>query len=468
MSQVDPNADPNADPDRAGDSPRGEARSDRLPATLTAGERRPLHESADSAASAETTVTAAPRAAAPGEGTLADGLETTLAVAALPVVAVVLLAGQFYLATILLVLIAVAAVALLVRRRRRAVSAPSRGVLVVGNLLVLLLALSTLLWAGETYYRFVYDQTDSFSLTLTSQQFVARHYPANNWGLCDNVDYTGPADPTRRRLTFLGDSFTVGYGLADIDQRFVNRIRAGRGGEWEIQSFAQIGADSADQLRDLRYFVDERNVHLDTAVLAYCLNDISDITPQWQATLERMLQQYKEELPFPLDQSYFLNLYYFRLYAARDPAVANYYSDLIEAYDGEIWDVQAQRLRDFAAFCREREAGLLVVIFPFLQRLGAEYPFAAAHEKVARLFAEEQVPTIDLRPLYERYDEEELRVSIYDAHPNAFAHQLAAEAITTLVLENMGPPRTSAPQPAADMEAGTGAEAPPGYSAILE
>jgi len=47
---------------------------------------------------------------------------------------------------------------------------------VAGNSLVLLLMLSTLFLIGESYYRFVYDATDSFSQTRTSQRWFERHF----------------------------------------------------------------------------------------------------------------------------------------------------------------------------------------------------------------------------------------------------------------------------------------------------
>ena len=50
----------------------------------------------------------------------------------------------------------------------------------VGNGIVVLLLLSLLLLAGEVYYRYVYDTTDSFALTRVTQACATR-WRATTW-----------------------------------------------------------------------------------------------------------------------------------------------------------------------------------------------------------------------------------------------------------------------------------------------
>jgi len=96
--------------------------------------------------------------------------------------------------------------------------------LVVGNLCALL-ALITLLFAiAECYYRFWYDTTDGLALTRISRSWSKRHFHYNNAGFRARKEYTSTPTADRRRVTFLGDSFAVGYGIARVQDRLSNLV----------------------------------------------------------------------------------------------------------------------------------------------------------------------------------------------------------------------------------------------------
>jgi hypothetical protein len=48
--------------------------------------------------------------------------------------------------------------------------------LLQGNLLILLALFSIVLLVGEIYYRFAYDETDSFALTNSTNRWILRYY----------------------------------------------------------------------------------------------------------------------------------------------------------------------------------------------------------------------------------------------------------------------------------------------------
>jgi hypothetical protein len=52
------------------------------------------------------------------------------------------------------------------------------------------------------------------------------------------------------------------------------------------------------------------------------------------------------------------------------------------------------------------------------------------------------VPHLDLLPVYVDYADAELVVNRFDAHPNEFAHSLAAEAIGRFLKKEIGEPAT--------------------------
>ncbi|MCH7989482.1 MAG: hypothetical protein IID46_10105 [Planctomycetes bacterium] len=294
--------------------------------------------------------------------------------------------------------------------------------LLLGNMLLLLFLVSLVLLSGEIYVRFYYDTTESFGLSKTTRRWFDRHFVLNNIGFRDSVPYWPATRPGSRRLTFFGDSFTAGHGIADVEDRFANRIRAMHPDD-EIHVFATCGWDTGHELQALNYFTGA-NYQLEEVVLVYCLNDIADIDPEWDRVSKRIYDTNPSSL---LHESYFLDMLSCRFRAARDPDIGNYYGFIRDSYSGGIW--QRERLIELVNFVRGQGGRITVVTFPFLHSLGPDYPYRNIHTKLDRLWREHKVPHLDLLDIFETRSPSELVVNSRDVHPNEFAHELAAAAI---------------------------------------
>ncbi len=299
--------------------------------------------------------------------------------------------------------------------------------LLAANALVLAGLLSVVVCGLEVYYRYFYDSTDLLGLTRISARWFERHYQYNKLEIRDNIEYMSTVAPGRKRVTFLGDSFTAGHGVADVDKRFVNLMRERTAGRLELHAAARNGFDTGQEVGALRLLAD-LGYETDVVVLVYVLNDVSDLIPAWQAHLARIYREQADE-PFLVRHSYFINKLYYQLKATRDPGVANYFTSIRAAYDGPIWAQQQSRLAGLAEYCRFRNIRLLVVTFPFLQALGPDYAYAGIHRRLDRFWSELGVPHLDLLPVFASYAPEQVVVGKYDAHPNERAHAVAADAI---------------------------------------
>ena len=191
--------------------------------------------------------------------------------------------------------------------------------------------------------------------------------------------------------------------------------------------FGVNGFDTGAEVATLTRLTDE-GYEMDLVVLVYVLNDISDLVPEWQDILHRIYVEEKSD-NFFVRHSYFINSTYYRIKAARDPAISDYYGFVRGAYDGPLWDVQKARLRELVNLVRSHDAELMVVTFPFLHGLGDDYAYRDVHERLDVFWNELDVPHLDLLPIYEGYKPGKLVVGSADAHPNEFAHGLAAAAI---------------------------------------
>jgi hypothetical protein len=298
----------------------------------------------------------------------------------------------------------------------------------LGNVVICLCLCSFLFLVLEFYYRYLYDTTDSFAMTRTTARWFYRHYFTNNAGVRDDENYFSKRRPElERRISFIGDSFTVGHGVAEVEDRFANRVRSARIDKWEVHVWADAGRDTGTEIELIDQLA-ERGFEFDTVVLVYCLNDISDIVPEQKSIAERAAQAEPAQ-NFLCAHSLFINTYYFRIKARLTPEVTGYYAHLRSAYEGPVWNEQRRRLDKFREAVDSAGGRLLVVTFPFLHTLGDNYEYRAAHEKLRSFWAERNVPHLDLLDLFEQHRDETLTVNRYDAHPNDRAHALAAAAI---------------------------------------
>jgi len=308
--------------------------------------------------------------------------------------------------------------------------------LVAGNVLVFGLVVSLPLPVGEAYYRFFYDTTDSFGLTKTSRRWFERHWRFNQAQVRDSVARYDPAvRPGARRVTFLGDSFTAGHGVADVERRFANLVRARRP-DWEIQVMAWSGVETGEELAALSGTA-SFGYELDVVVLVYVLNDVSDLIPGWKETYARLARE-RERGRFLLDHSWLINTWYYRLRARAGAETSSYFDLVHEAYTGESWEEQRARLRAILDEVRGRGGRLLVVTFPFLHATGEDYAFADVHDRLDRTWEEWNVPHLDLLTTYSAYAPSDLVVNPYDAHPNEQAHRIAADAMLPFIERHMG------------------------------
>jgi hypothetical protein len=335
------------------------------------------------------------------------------------------------------------------RHQRRVGSSVGWARLLAGNFLILLVPITLTLALGEIYFRFFYDTTDSIAYTKVAQRWIKRHYHHNSAKFRDNVEYSLAIAPGKRRVSFLGDSFTAGHGIKDVEDRFSNRLRRLHP-DWEVHVLAGNGLDTGAQVGFLDGFT-ARGYQVDHVVLVYCLNDVNDLLAEWALTQASITNRVSERLPF-YDDSYFLDLAYYRLTIARIPWVKDYFSFVREAYRGEKWEEQKQRLRTLRDVVESRGGKLSVVTFPFLNALGRNYEYQFIHDELNTFWREASVPHLDLLPVLREFSPAQLTVNAFDAHPNEFANELAAKAIDEFLVGQMHKP-TAAPVEAAPANA---------------
>ncbi|MGE5194446.1 MAG: GDSL-type esterase/lipase family protein [Deltaproteobacteria bacterium] len=290
----------------------------------------------------------------------------------------------------------------------------------------------------ELYFAIIYDQSDSFNMSLVSQHWFDRHVRRNNELFRDARPLLLRVPRGMQRVCFVGDSFTFGHGIKDVADRFSDRVgarlEAARPGKFLVANMGEAGINVMQVANLVNEYV-RNGCQMDVLVYVICLNDIEGMSPGDSGRYQQLSVQSPRFFLFR--NSYFLNLLYFRVQQAGLPQVRNYYSELPEAYHGAAWSGMRNKLDELCEVCRDYDIDLRIVIFPFVHNLGPEYPFDDAHRKIAEYCRQANVPCLDLKPILETHAGEGLTVNRFDAHPNARAHALAAEAIETKLLADL-------------------------------
>ncbi len=297
-------------------------------------------------------------------------------------------------------------------------------VLLAGNGLILAFLLSLCFLGLETYYRFICDQTDAMTNTLVSTRWYSRHFHRNATGLRDNIDYPNALTPGKRRVTFVGDSCTAGFGVKNVEDRFVNRIRRLHP-DWEVHAVAKPGLDTSTEVEIMHNLTVSNGYRLDQVVLVYNINDIGEVMPGWVEGYKQMMAD-RFRQSWLCQNSYFVNLFYHRWQLRRNSYMQKYFDEVEAAYQGRLWQIEMIGLTAFDNMTRIRGGRLLVVTLPYMD---AAARFRSAHDQLARFWQAKGVPHLDLLPIYSNVPPAKLVVNAHDAHPNEYAHALAAEAI---------------------------------------
>jgi hypothetical protein len=224
-------------------------------------------------------------------------------------------------------------------------------------------------------------------------------------------DIADQAAPGVARIAFVGDSTTLGWGVAEKDtfaaQVIADLVKAGR----KVDGF-NLGVGNYNTLQELTLFR-EVGVPLkpDIIVLTYFINDAE---PMPDYSDDSWLTRHSAAwvvLGYRLDSL-------FRQFGEA-PDWKRYYRDLY-APKAPGWLQTQKALDGFATTARDIGAKIVVFHLPELREL-RPYPFADVTAKVRAVVEEDGMPFVDLLPAMENLNPASLWVTVPDPHPNANA-----------------------------------------------
>jgi lysophospholipase L1-like esterase len=253
----------------------------------------------------------------------------------------------------------------------------------------------------------------------------------------------GPKGAGAYRVVLFGDSFTEGQGvkvehtLARVVEGLLNEARPGR---FEVRNCGRRGLDLPALMDG---FVAALEYQPDLVIYALVLNDAvrppefqarQTYINDWILDRERLPDEAVE--PPSVLRSRTVALVADRISAWRvGRETTRWYLDMWGEGNPQGWQRTQELVRDMGRLSNRRGARFLIAIWPLFVGLEGPYPFAPAHETIARFCAGVGLPVHDLLPAYRGRRSSELWVHPVDRHPNEVAHRLAAESLAPVVLQ---------------------------------
>ena len=299
---------------------------------------------------------------------------------------------------------------------------------VLGNVLVFLCMLGVVALAMESHIRFAVVETDSFGVSLPARRWFALNTRLNSLE-CRDEEWVVEKPIGVKRIAFVGDSFTYGWGIARVEDRFTEIIQSRLDRRAldaaEVLNVSKAGWGTGDELQPIRDMIARYGV--DEVVLCYVPNDIEKLIPTTEAFDPT---KPPDSVFFNLDTSCLIDYLYRRIYLPRLPTVRGFHDWLAEGYaDQDVWQAHQQQLHDIKRVCDDHDVTLRVALLPFIRTGGEKLQLDKLHGLLGKFFQVNGIEYVDLLPTIQGIPAGDLVVNGADAHPNERAHRLFAEAL---------------------------------------
>ena len=312
-------------------------------------------------------------------------------------------------------------------------------------------SLLTVLFLLELGFAAFVDTTDAFNATNVSARWFRRHVEPyrNREGFRDRREFPKRDSDRETRVAMIGDSFTIAQGVDRMEDRFtdlceveINQRRQPDQKNVAVYNFGEFGWE-VSVIESMVRAMFRSGYRPDIVVYVYMLNDIEGYDPRTKEAI-KIIQQTQPQF-FLWTDTYFFNWVNFLWRQKQAQRTVEYFPHLADSYREAPWNGVRSSLELMHETCKQNDAELRMVFFPFLHNLGPDYEFPHAHQQLAEFCTERGIRYLDLEPMLTPRRNDGLTVNRYDNHPNERCHAIVAKAISEQLLNDL--PRELAPSP---------------------
>ena len=248
----------------------------------------------------------------------------------------------------------------------------------------------------------------------------------NSIGFRDN-EYSIEKYPGKKRILFLGDSFTFGWGvpLDSLYSKLLEQMLNEDGREIEV---INAGIGNYNSRMEVELFkLKGMDLNPDLVILMYFINDVEP-TPKRISSFSYFIRSKSYLYGVLFDRYLKLKTLIFDNFSWR-----KYYTKLY-SIDSEALLDNYESLKELSNICKQNKIKLLIVNIPELREL-KNYPFPFATEYIRKFANDNDVYFFDLLPHFRDYDPSSLWVSNEDPHANSKTNMIIAKVIYEMISE---------------------------------
>jgi len=283
--------------------------------------------------------------------------------------------------------------------------------------------------AFEGYFRYVYDESDGLGFLQVNKRWQERHVVYNNFFKRDR-DFKVEKSAGTVRIGMLGDSITFGAGIKNPKDRFSDILQKNLQEGGINAEIYNLGVPGLDSHEEIKLYQDLSYLNFDIVVWQYFLNDIQ---PEDKGEPAKIISQdaYANDFVRQLSKSStFFDFLYWRFSSKYSSTFDQLGTHYLSMYANEsTLRNHGQELSGFIEELKAQNKKIIVIIFPFMELLGPNYPATEAHNKLQYFFKTQDIQTIDLLDDFRSSNWRDLVASKFDTHPNEKVHKLAAEKL---------------------------------------
>lgn len=327
-------------------------------------------------------------------------------------------------------------------------------VVVIALLVCFLLAegATRIFWAAPGYrYPQTLHNPDSLLgwVMIPNQDSYTYDVPVhiNSHGLRDDEFTVAKPDGVIRILN-IGDSVTYGVAVPG-DETYPNQLEKMLNTEFPADSFEVInaGVQRYYTYQELDYLRrDGVAFHPDIVIVGFYQNDFGVRPKVWKREYENSREQFMtalwHKIPFVMNivkNSALLSLLrdrYFKLKHSMEAkgspgSIDRIMMGISDEGTERLWSATAEYIQGFKALSDQYGFKLLIAAFPAANQVISDMPDSSYPARLISMCEESGIPVVDLLPVFKANYTGDIRSLFfrYDAHPNAHAHRIAAEAI---------------------------------------
>jgi lysophospholipase L1-like esterase len=243
----------------------------------------------------------------------------------------------------------------------------------------------------------------------------------NSLGLRD-YEYSVEKPENVKRVIFLGDSFTFGWGVP-LDRLFSKQVEGMLNKNGRKVEVINMGVGNYNSVMEVALFkLKGLELDPDMVILMYFINDTEPV-PRIKSRVEYYVLRHSYFMAFLFDR--FVKI---KTYFDKDFIWSRYYRSLYSEENAKNLAATRRAIKELIKICSQNDIKLLIVNIPELRSL-KNYQFSKATRYIQSLAEAQNVLFLDLLPALVGQEAESLWVSPEDPHASELANGIIAQEI---------------------------------------